>query len=140
MKILVQESKAKIDNLLKNRDFDAVGFMPPTIRREVQLMKYLETHLKINLPKISIQKISGLIPVPQKSLNKLEERINNADNTFTVKETVKYKHLLLLDDAVGSGSTLNQLAAKIKQKGIAVKITGLAIVGSFEGFDVVTDV
>ena len=140
MKILVQESKVKIDNLLKNGDFDAVGFVPPTIRREVQLMKYLETHLKINLPKISIQKISGLIPVPQKSLNKLEERINNADNTFTVKETVKYKHLLLLDDAVGSGSTLNQLAAKIKQKGIAEKITGLAIVGSFEGFDVVTDV
>ena len=140
MKILVQESKAKIDNLLQNGDFDAVGYVPPTIRREVQLMKYLETHLKINLPKINIQKISGIIPVPQKSLNKLEERINNADNTFAVNETVRYKHLLLIDDAVGSGSTLNQIAAKIKQKGIAEKITGLAIVGSFKGFDVVTDV
>ena len=140
MKILVGELKPKLEVLLKTQKFDAVGFVPPTIRRELQLMKYLETHLKINLPKINIQKISGIIPIPQKSLNKIEERINNAENTFAVTETVKYKHLLLIDDAVGSGSTLNQIAGKIKQKGIAKKITGLAIVGSFKGFDVVTDV
>lgn len=140
MKILLAEIKQKVALLVKENNFDAVGFVPPTIRREVQIMKYLETHLKINLPKINIQKISGIIPVPQKSLNKLEERIRNAENTFAVSETIKYKHILLIDDAVGSGSTLNQIAGKIKQKGIAKKITGLAIVGSFKGFDVVTDV
>ncbi|MES2797886.1 MAG: hypothetical protein V4683_18110 [Bacteroidota bacterium] len=140
MKILLKELKPKLEALLKNNKFDAVGFVPPTIRRELQLMKYLETHLKINLPKINIKKISGIIPIPQKSLSKLDERINNAENTFAVTETVRYKHILLIDDAVGSGSTLNQIAGKIKLKGIANKITGLAIVGSFKGFDVVTDV
>ena len=140
MKILLSEIKQKVDILLETAQFDAVGFVPPTIRREVQIMKYLETHLKINLPKIKIQKISGIIPVPQKSLNKIEERINNAENTFTINETVKYNHILLIDDAVGSGSTLNQIAGKIKQKGVAQKITGLAVVGSFKGFDVITDV
>jgi DNA-binding transcriptional regulator GbsR (MarR family) len=140
MKILLKEMKPKLDILLKTNNFDAVGFVPPTIRREVQLMKYLETHLKIDLPKIIIKKISGIIPVPQKSLSKLEERISNAENTFAISETVKYKHILLIDDAIGSGSTLNQIAGKIKQKGIAAKISGLAIVGSFKGFDVVTDV
>jgi phosphoribosylpyrophosphate synthetase len=140
MKILLAEIKPKIDSLLRKNKFDAVGFVPPTIRREVQIMKYLETHLKINLPGIRIQKISGIIPVPQKSLNKIEERISNAENTFAITETVKYNHLLLIDDAVGSGSTMNQIAGKIKQKGIAKKITGLAVVGSFKGFDVVTDV
>ena len=140
MKILVEEAKTKIKDLLAINNFDAVAYVPPTIRREVQLMKYLETHLKINLPKVSIQKISGIIPVPQKSLNKLSERITNAENTFAVNETIKYKHLLLIDDAVGSGSTLNQIAGKLKQKGIAKKITALAIVGSFKGFDVITDI
>ncbi len=140
MKILLEEIKPKVTAMVKAGKFDAVGFVPPTIRREVQIMKYLETHLKINLPKINIQKISGIIPVPQKSLNKIEERINNAENTFAVTETVKYNHLLLIDDAVGSGATMNQVAGKIKQKGIAKKITGLAVVGSFKGFDVVTDV
>lgn len=140
MKILVKELKSKLEILLRTQSFDAVGFVPATIRREVQIMKFLETHLKINLPKINIQKISGIIPVPQKSLNKIEERINNAENTFAISETIKYENVLLIDDAVGSGSTLNQIAGKIKRKGIAQKVIGLAIVGSFKGFDVVTDV
>ncbi len=140
MNKIVQEIKVKVEQLLKTGKYNAVGYVPPTIRREVQIMKYLETHLKVNLPKVNIQKISGIIPVPQKSLSKLEERITNAENTFAVSEKVKYNHLLLIDDAVGSGSTLNQIAGKIKQKGIAKKVTGLAIVGSFKGFDVVTDV
>lgn len=140
MKILVSMLKPKLDLLLQKSKFDAVGFVPPTIRREVQLMKYLETHLNINLPKIKIQKISGIIPVPQKSLAKIEERISNAENTFAIGETIRYEKILLIDDAVGSGSTLNQIAGKIKQKGIAKSVVGLAIVGSFKGFDVVTDV
>jgi hypothetical protein len=140
MNKIVTEIKPMLEKLLKAEKYNAVGYVPPTIRREVQIMKYLETHLKVNLPKLNIQKISGIIPVPQKSLSKIEERITNAENTFAVSETVKYNHLLLIDDAVGSGSTLNQIAGKIKQKGLANKITGLAIVGSFKGFDVVTDV
>jgi len=140
MRILLKEAKPKMQALLKKEKYDGVGYVPPTIRREVQLMKYLENNLHINLPKINIQKISGIIPVPQKSLNKLEERIVNATNTFAVSETAKYNHVLLIDDAVGSGATLNQIAAKMKQKNIAKKITGLAVVGSFKGFDVITDV
>lgn len=73
-------------------------------------------------------------------MSKIEERITNAENTFAVSETVKYQNVLLIDDAVGSGSTLNQIAGKLKKKGIAQQITGCAIVGSFKGFDVVTDV
>ena len=140
MKILTDTTRQKIESLIADKQFDAVGYIPPTIKREVQLMKFIETQLRLNLPRISILKISGIIPVPQKSLNKIEERISNAENTFAINETVKFDHILLIDDAVGSGSTLNQVAGKIKQKGIAKKITGLAIVGSFKGFDVVTDV
>ena len=123
IKILVNDCLPKINCLLAKNNFDAVAYVPPTIRREVQLMKYLETDLKVNLPKISIIKISGIIAVPQKSLNKLSERITNANDTFAINETIKYNHLLLIDDAVESGSTLNQIASKIKQKGIAKKIT-----------------
>jgi predicted amidophosphoribosyltransferase len=103
-------------------------------------MKYLDNHLHIDLPRLKIQKITGYIPVPQKSLSKLDERIRNAENTFTINSQVSYKKVLMIDDAVGSGSTLNQIAGKLKQKQIAKKITGLAIVGSFKGFDVITDV
>lgn len=140
MSIMLKEIAPAIKNFMKLHEADAVGFVPPTIRREVQLMKYLQSQLKISLPVIEIKKLSGIIPVPQKSLSKLDERIRNAENTFAVTEQRHFKHLVLIDDAVGSGSTLNQISGKIKGKEVADKITGLAIVGSFKGFDVITDI
>jgi predicted amidophosphoribosyltransferase len=90
--------------------------------------------------KISITKIKTDIVVPQKTLNKLEDRVENAKKTFVVNEMGKYKNVLLIDDAVGSGATLNEVAKQIKEKGIAKKIIGLAITGSFKGFDVISEV
>ncbi len=140
MNLMMAEITEKVKTFLKSINADAIGFVPPTIRREVQIMKYIQNKLNISLPVLEIKKISGIIPVPQKSLSKLEERISNAENTFAITEQRIFNHLVLIDDAVGSGSTLNQIARKIKDKGIAKKITGLAIVGSFKGFDVITDV
>lgn len=140
MKILINEIKEKINTIISVYNIDAIAYVPPTIKRETQLMKVMANGLKINLPSIEIVKIGGIIPVPQKSLNKIEERINNAENTFVVKGNVSYNTILLIDDAVGSGSTLNQIAGKIKNKQLAKTVIGLAIVGSFKGFDVITDV
>lgn len=137
---IIRECGDRIKKFIRQQKADAVIFVPPTIRREVQFMKYLQTHLKISLPQIEIKKISGIIPVPQKSLSKIEERIKNAENTFAVTDSRKFNHVVLIDDAVGSGATLNQIARKIKEKGIATEVTGLCIVGSFKGFDVITDV
>ena len=140
MNMLIAEIKPKIKEIIHDFKIDAIAYVSPTIKRETQLMKVLATGLKITLPQIEIRKISGIIPVPQKSLNKIEDRISNAENTFAVRSLAKFKNLLLIDDAVGSGSTLNQIAGKIKDRKIAKKIIGLAIVGSFEDFDVITDV
>lgn len=140
MNLMMDQIAQDIKAFVVEQKADAVGFVPPTIRREVQIMKFIEEKLNIALPVIEIKKISGIIPVPQKSLSKLDERIKNAENTFAITEKRIFKHVVLIDDAVGSGSTLNQIAGKIKLKGIAERITGLAIVGSFKGFDVVTDV
>jgi hypothetical protein len=140
MKLMVQEIKNKIHHILEKCNADAVCYAPPTIRREVQIMKYLQQHLDINLPVAAVKKISGLIPVPQKSLSKLEERISNAKKTFLVSETRKFKTIVIIDDAVGSGATLNEIARKIKDRQLAETVIGIAVTGSFKGFDVITDV
>ena len=140
MGIMLKEIAPRIREFISREKADAIGYVQPTIRREVQIMKYIQQHLQIPLPVINIKKLSGIIPVPQKSLAKLDERIRNAENTFAVTEQRAFKHLVLIDDAVGSGATMNQLAGKIKNKQVAEKITGLAVVGSFKGFDVITDV
>ncbi len=140
MNIMMQEIDVKLKSFIEENNIDAVAFVPPTIRREVQIMKFMQQKLNLNLPHIDIQKISGIIPIPQKSLSKMNERIRNAENTFAVVDNRQFKHVLLIDDAVGSGSTLNQIAEKIKNKNVSKKVTGIAVVGSFKGFDVITDV
>jgi predicted amidophosphoribosyltransferase len=83
--------------------------------------------------------VSNAIAVPQKALSKLYERVANARNTFVVLEKKKYKNILILDDAIGSGATINEIAKKIKDKKVAKHTIGLAITGSYKGFEVISE-
>ncbi|MFH1661663.1 MAG: hypothetical protein ABIA02_01010 [Candidatus Falkowbacteria bacterium] len=97
--------------------------------------------LKINLPKIKILKATSGIAVPQKTLNKLNDRVENASKSIFIPDQPSQKNILLIDDAIGSGATMNETAKKIKGKKVAKnKIIGLALTGSFKGFDVISEV
>ena len=140
IKKLIAVIKLRVESLVKKQKINAVGFIPPTVKREVQIMKEIEKGLRISLPKVSIVKIKTEIAVPQKTLSKLGDRVENARETIVVTEGAPYENVLLVDDAIGSGSTLNETAAQLKSKGIAKKVIGLAITGSFKGFDVISEV
>lgn len=140
IKELVDQIRPQIEELVKKYNIDAVGFIPPTVKREVQLMRELERQLHLILPKVSLVKVKTEITVPQKTLNKLEDRVENAKRTIVVDETKKFKTVLLIDDALGSGATINETAKKIKNQGLAETIIGLAITGSFSGFEVISEV
>lgn len=141
IKELVLEIKPKIEKIIKEFNIDGVGFIPPTVKREVQLMREIQKQLKLKIRIIEISKIKTDIIVPQKTLNKIEDRIENAQKTISVEENTIFSNILLIDDAVGSGATFNETARKIRKKGICEnKIIGLAITGSFKGFDVISEV
>ena len=141
IKEISDEVKEKVEHLVKKFKIDGIGFIPPTIKREVQFMKELEKNLKFPLRVMSISKVKTEIAVAQKTLTKLYDRVENAKKTFVVEDKINYNNILLVDDAVGSGSTLNEIACKIREKNICKgKIIGLAITGSFKGFDVISEV
>ena len=138
---LSQLIKKRIEFVIQKHKVDAVGFIPPTVKREVQFMRELEKNIALNTPSISIVKIKTDVAVPQKTLSKLQDRIENAHTTLVVDEKRKYKNILLIDDAVGSGSTLNETAKQLKSKKlVGNNVIGLAITGSFKGFDVISEV
>lgn len=140
MRELAKDLKPKIDEIIKEYKIDGIGFIPPTVKREVQFMKELEKNLHEHVRKVSIVKVKTEVIVPQKTLNKLSDRVENAKNTIIVDEKGIFENVLLIDDAIGSGATLNETALQIKQKGIAKKVIGLSITGSFKGFDVISEV
>ncbi len=126
--------------IVAENGIDAVGYIPPTIKRELQIMKVLERKLNLPLPHIKLVKVTGDIVVPQKALNKIEDRINNARFSIIVQEDRKFENVLLIDDAVGSGATMNETSIKLKSKKVATTVTGLAVTGSFKGFDVIQEI
>ena len=98
--------------------------------------------LELNIPCSTMQKVFvNDIPIAQKSLSKLEDRIENATNTiFTLKENSAFKRVLVIDDAVGSGATLNIIASKLKKLSGAEFVCGFAVTGSLKGFEVINEI
>lgn len=140
MRKIVDIVKKDIFDLIGKEKIDSIVFVPPTVKREYQFMKFIEKELKIQLPVIKVTKKKNDVAVPQKTLRKLSDRKKNAEATFEVLGAGNFKKTLIIDDAVGSGSTINEIACKIKDKKISKKIIGISLVGSLNGFEVISEV
>ncbi|MBN1916081.1 DeoR family transcriptional regulator [Candidatus Dojkabacteria bacterium] len=140
IKSISEIAQKNINKVIKLYKIEAVGFIPPTVKREVQFMKELERNLNLKLPVIKISKIKTDVIVPQKTLSKMRDRIINASNTFILEDKRIFKNVLLIDDAVGSGATLNETAKKIINNNVSENVFGLAVTGSYKGFDVISEV
>lgn len=136
-KKLISESIAEIFPKLEcniyREKYDAIAITPWSIKRQNQLLGALKKELEIfQLPFINIIKYSeSWIFIPQKSLKSRNERIENAKNTIFVddKHAWDYKKVLLIDDFVGSGATLNETAKKLKDEWVE-QVIGFAFVGN----------
>lgn len=140
---ICEQIKQLVADIIKTYKIEAIGFIPPSIPRQVQLMKEMEVCLQFGLPRVSLIKTrTGQVIVAQKTLEKLPERIANARDTIFVKEAnLTYRRILLIDDAVGSGASMNETAKKIKQ--LLPKngqVIGFAPVGSMKDFEVLREV
>lgn len=141
MSELIKTLAPAINKLIETKNITSVGFIPPTVKRQIQFMSVLKKKLNLKVRFIEIQKIKSAVAVPQKSLSKLADRIENARHSLVVNDNSEHANILLIDDAVGSGATLNETARQIKEMSICRgKITGLAITGSYKGFDVISEV
>lgn len=140
MKGIAASIKPAIINLIKSQNIDSVAFVPPTVPRQIQFMKVLESELALSLAKVDVLKVIGDVRVPQKTLKKIEDRIDNAQNTFVVNNKAKFKKTLIIDDAVGSGASINQIACKLIRAQHTQRVVGFSVTGSLNDFEVISEV
>ena len=100
---------------------------------KVQVLYLVSDLLDTSFPVIPLVKNSpSKIFIPQKSLKRPEDRIQNAKNTIFIREeAIHYNTVLLIDDFVGSGATLNETAIKLKTAWVR-KIIGFAFFGDLD--------
>jgi hypothetical protein len=135
-------SKGEVEQLIKQKKIQALAWTPHSIPRKVPFLKELREQWSLELPEIAfIKAYEGEVPVAQKSLSKFEERVKNADSTlFPRVSSFAYSRVLIIDDAVGSGSTLEAMAKKLKNINPKVHTVGYALVGSLKGFEVIKEI
>lgn len=140
--MLADMTHKSILNIIEYYRIDGVIFVPHSIPRKIYFLNMYKTFLELNIPCSTMQKVFvNDIPIAQKSLSKLEDRIENASNTiFTLQENSAFKRVLVIDDAVGSGATLNIIASKLKKISGAEFVCGFAVTGSLKGFEVINEI
>ena len=133
----VYPSIERIHSFIKKHKIDAVAFVPPTnTNRPIQIMKLLEKRFKnTDVNTMPILKIKrdfskfGGIRNEQKHLEG-KTRIANARETYLITlEKKTYNRLLLVDDLIYSGSTMNEIARKYKDSKIAKEVWGIGLIG-----------
>ena len=126
----------------KRQQVNAVGFIPPTRSRPKQIMTLLEKRFRkgpLRVATVDIKKIRRDIPREQKTIRDLKDRIYNASHTFHISNyshVHNYKKILLVDDFIGSGTTLNQVAKMLRKRGFVGEVFGLGVVGEERGYSV----
>ena len=141
MKKIVEKIQESVNMIISQYNIDCIAFIPPTVARKTQLMTFISKNLNVPFKKILFSKAKTLIPIQQKSLKKIEDRILNAQKTIIVSGKNTYKNILLIDDVTGSGATLNETAKKIIAQGMAQKVYAFTITGSAKAgvFDIISE-
>ncbi len=128
---------------IKNNNYDAICYIPPSLKRGVQILDELKNIRNINLPEIKLKKLyTNEIIIPQKSIKWTPQRIRNARETiYLLPNQNKHKNLLIIDDFVWSGATINESARKIKNAWLAKNIKWLALVWNVDlSYDIISEV
>jgi hypothetical protein len=111
-----------LKRLVSEQDVDGVVWVPHSIPRKVPFLPELRRLLALNKPEIAVVKtyVNGIPVIDQ--------------------QQIPYQRVLLIDDAVGSGATLNEIARKLKQNHHVKTVYGFSVVGSYKGFDILSEV
>lgn len=137
-------AKPLIEKIIKIYSINAVAYIPPTVPRPLQFIDEFSAQLHIPLPEIVLTKVTpGDIPIPQKTLSTIQERIVNARDSIYLKNSaeIPYENVLLLDDVAGSGASFHEVAKKLKAAGVGHKtIVAFALVGNMKGYEVIREI
>ena len=129
-------SVKSILSFLETFEVGGIAFVPPTRRRHTQFMRLLEREFfrwnSRAITRVTIERNfnSSSVRLEQKSISSTKGRIENARTTYRVAPLANpHKTVLLVDDLVGSGATMNEVARKLLESGVAETVRCLGLVG-----------
>ena len=93
-------------------------------------MTFLKKRLALNIPIINAQKNSSLLPIQQKNLKRLKDKIIHAKKSIEIEKTEAYKKVLIIDDVLDSGASINEVAKKLIQQKLTTEVYAFTVVAN----------
>lgn len=126
--------------LIQREHFSLIGVIPHSVPRKRNFLNTTLSLLSLSpTPENIFEKVFSAHAVAQKTLKSKKEREQNAEETLFLKTKIFPRKILLIDDACGSGATLNIAAKKIREISPQTKVFSIAFVGSLKGFEVIKE-
>jgi ComF family protein len=103
-------------NIATNNNYDIILPVPlhknRIIERGFNQVEHLLNHLKYHNKNINIDTtlVTRVKDTPHQTTSNLEQRIANLENAFVVNKDINGANILIVDDVVTTGSTINTLA------------------------------
>ena len=129
-----------IQKLVQKERFKMIAVVPHSVPRKKDFLMTTLNFINIEpAPQKLFDKIFQDHAVAQKTLKSKEERQQNAAETLFLRDIEIPAKILLIDDACGSGATLNIAAQKIRERFPKTKVYGITFVGSLKGFEIIRE-
>lgn len=140
MQTIAEKIKSPLLDLIEREDFSSLGVIPHSVPRKKDFLFTTLSFLSLDpKPERIFAKIFADHAVAQKTLKSKKEREQNAQETLFLTKKEFPSKILLIDDACGSGATLNIAAQKIQEASPQTQVFALAFVGSLKGFEVIAE-
>ncbi len=107
---------------------DAVAFVPSSTAAGKTFMREWKEYLDLPFPHINLVHPSNGDNVPQSAISMTTHKTANAEQNMAIDDHRCYTHVLLLDDTVLTGATLQSTAAALLDQGRTQQVSAFAII------------
>jgi len=129
---LFRETERQIHEVIEEYGIDAVAFIPGCTSQGKALMNRWKEALDLPLPHVNLVRAIEENPLSQDRISLQSDRELAAEGTLAVSDHRRFQHVLLLDDEVLSGTTIQHAAHSIKESEVAETVSAYALIFSKE--------
>ncbi len=125
---LFRETERQLQEYIADYGVDAVAFIPGSTMQGKDLMKRWKETLDLPLPHVNLVRAIEENAVPQNIISLQTDREQAADGTLAVADHRRFRHVLLIDDELITGTTMQNAAQNIQEAGIAERVSAFAMI------------
>jgi len=124
---IFKQTERQIHEMITEHGVEAVAFVPGSTAAGKKFIRQWQEALDLPLPHVNLVRVAEDPGVPQKAISLQVDREDYAQRTLVPGDHRRFKHILLLDDRIISGTTINQAAKSLIKEDVAQRVSAYTL-------------